>query len=250
MAQRAEEESSPTTSIEPHLDDVLLGRRANAFNHPGNQRYRHLITQNLLKYAQCKTRLDKGILTEQVTKEILDGGRVKFLRLQELSGKKKRRKGDEDIWTEIPYRTVHGKVAHALRDGVTKMTFPTNDNSIVEEKNTAPRTNYLNEPCRVRPNISIRPNICIQPNISLLQAQMKRDTFHESIAMKTRLEAPRNSVHSSQLFSLASKMKALEDEFTAKKTLLILKQQQELRAKQNNETLLLLSAISKTNSII
>eukprot|EP00547_Thalassionema_nitzschioides_P011422 CAMPEP_0194257886 /NCGR_PEP_ID=MMETSP0158-20130606/40073_1 /TAXON_ID=33649 /ORGANISM="Thalassionema nitzschioides, Strain L26-B" /LENGTH=205 /DNA_ID=CAMNT_0038997071 /DNA_START=216 /DNA_END=830 /DNA_ORIENTATION=+ len=152
MAQRTvlDEGSASTTSIEPHPDDVLLGRKANAFNHPGNQRYRHLITQNLRKYSKCKTRLNKGILTEQVTSEIVDGGRVKFLRLQESCKKKK--EGGE-IWKEVPYRTIQGKVAHALRDGVTKMTFPTDCDSSTAEKNTVPRINYCNEPCRVQQNL-------------------------------------------------------------------------------------------------
>mmetsp|Transcript_4200 Transcript_4200/g.6550 ORF Transcript_4200/g.6550 Transcript_4200/m.6550 type:complete len:87 (-) Transcript_4200:173-433(-) len=72
------------SSFEPHPDGILLGRKANASIHPGNQRHRHLISQNLRQYAKCESRLDKGIVTEQVTKDILDGGRVK-----------------EDIWKEL-----------------------------------------------------------------------------------------------------------------------------------------------------
>eukprot|EP00546_Thalassionema_frauenfeldii_P021493 CAMPEP_0178896004 /NCGR_PEP_ID=MMETSP0786-20121207/905_1 /TAXON_ID=186022 /ORGANISM="Thalassionema frauenfeldii, Strain CCMP 1798" /LENGTH=207 /DNA_ID=CAMNT_0020566305 /DNA_START=381 /DNA_END=1007 /DNA_ORIENTATION=- len=196
------------SSFEPHPDDILLGRKANAFNHPGNQRYRHLITQNLRQYAKCKSRLDKGIVTEQVTKEILDGGRVKFLRLCEK----------EEIWKEVAYRTIQGKVAHALRDGVTKMSpFPDDD---TEEKSPGKSSDACNGP-ELR-NLSS----------TILQAELRRRENLVLDAFLQKASKPRQL--SSEMFTLATRLRAVE-ELTAKNAYLeVWKRQQEMRVRHNN----------------
>lgn len=102
-----------TMNQEPSKDDVLLGRAANVFHHPGNRRYRHIIALNLRRYKEAKTRLDKMVLIRQVTEQVLDGGRVRFLRRDGKSGE----------WSEVPFRTAQDKVSHALRDGINKPIF-------------------------------------------------------------------------------------------------------------------------------
>jgi len=91
---------------QPGANDVLLGRASRIYNHPGNLRYRCFINSNQNKYHACKTRLDKMIFIRNMTKEILDDGRVKFWKNDKKRG----------TWKEVDFRTVQDKVSHALRD--------------------------------------------------------------------------------------------------------------------------------------
>lgn len=98
--------------IVPNPDDVLLGRTANVFHHRGNQRYRHLIMLSLPKFKKLESKSMKAVFKQQLTGEILDGGRVRFLR-RDKKGK----------WRSIPRAAVVEKVSHALRDGIAKSSF-------------------------------------------------------------------------------------------------------------------------------
>lgn len=51
------------------------------------------------------------IFIRQITKDILDDGRVKFWKIDKKSGK----------WKEVDFRTVQDKVSHALRDSKSTM---------------------------------------------------------------------------------------------------------------------------------
>lgn len=90
----------------PGPNDVLLGRASHIYNHPGNIRYRVIINSNQKKYHACKTRLDKMIFIRNLTKEMLDDGRVKFWRLNKKNGE----------WKSVDFRTCQDKISHALRD--------------------------------------------------------------------------------------------------------------------------------------
>jgi len=98
-------------SAQPSANDVLLGRASHIYNHPGNIRYRCVISSNHKKYHACKTRLDKMIFIRQITKDILNDGAVKFWRIDKKSGN----------WEEVDFRTVQDKVSHALRDSKSTM---------------------------------------------------------------------------------------------------------------------------------
>lgn len=100
--------------IVPHEDDVLLGRAADIFHHPGNARYRHMITMNLHEFQQCQDKIDKLKFIKEITLQILDNGRVRFLK-----------KIEKYEWKEVSFRMAFTKVSHALRDGVKKTAFPT-----------------------------------------------------------------------------------------------------------------------------
>ncbi|KAI2501944.1 hypothetical protein MHU86_12497 [Fragilaria crotonensis] len=107
------ESAATSASLQPTRNDVLLGRAATVFHHPGNCRYREIIAINLRRYKEAKTRLDKMVLIRQITEQILDDGRVRFLRHDNRS----------DTWTEVPFRLIQDKVSHALRDGLNKSIF-------------------------------------------------------------------------------------------------------------------------------
>merc|ERR1740124_1362827 len=101
-----------SNKVEPTSKDVLLGRAANVFHHPGNHRYRRLINLNLKRYMSCKTRLDKMILIRSLTETVLDDGKVRFLRCSK-----------EGEWEETPFKIAIDKVSHALRDGINKPIY-------------------------------------------------------------------------------------------------------------------------------
>jgi hypothetical protein len=107
------ESAATSVALQPTRNDVLLGRAAAVFHHPGNCRYREIIAINLRRYKEAKTRLDKMVLIRQVTEQILDDGRVRFLRHDLRT----------DAWSEVPFRHVQDKVSHALRDGLNKSIF-------------------------------------------------------------------------------------------------------------------------------
>ena len=107
------ESAAAASDVEPSENDIILGRVATVFHHPGNRRYREIIALNLRLYTEATNRLDKMLLIRQITDQILDGGKVKFLRKDHKSGR----------WTELPLRLAQDKISHALRDGVNKSIF-------------------------------------------------------------------------------------------------------------------------------
>lgn len=90
--------------------DVLSGRGKGAQLHPGNVKYRELVSANKLRYSQCvksgeKTKLAKAIVAE--VRE--DGGR--FLELEERTG----------VYNDIGDKRAIEKTSQALREGQTKI---------------------------------------------------------------------------------------------------------------------------------
>jgi hypothetical protein len=67
---------------------------------------------NVPLYKRAESKLDKMILIKHVTEQVIDHGRVRFLRQQ--SGK------NDDVWVGVSFRTAQDKVSHALRDGISK----------------------------------------------------------------------------------------------------------------------------------
>ena len=63
---------------------------------------------NIPLYKRAASKLDKMILIRKVTEQVMDCGRVRFLRLA------------QKIWKEVSFRTAQDKVSHALRDGISK----------------------------------------------------------------------------------------------------------------------------------
>lgn len=64
---------------------------------------------NIPLYKRAASKLDKMILIRKVTEQVMDCGRVRFLRLAQ-----------KKIWKEVSFRTAQDKVSHALRDGISK----------------------------------------------------------------------------------------------------------------------------------
>jgi hypothetical protein len=68
---------------------------------------------NIPLYKRAATKLDKMILIKQVTEQVMDHGRVRFLRQD----------GKSQHWKPVAFRIAQDKVSHALRDGISKPLF-------------------------------------------------------------------------------------------------------------------------------
>jgi hypothetical protein len=84
--------------------DVLVGRHRLAFNHPGNKRFRVIVSKHLARYHQQPDRKDRSRLIAEIVETVEQAGGCFFKatkpgQLVEISEKEKR-----------------NKVGHALRD--------------------------------------------------------------------------------------------------------------------------------------
>jgi hypothetical protein len=68
---------------------------------------------NIPLYKRAATKLDKMILIKQVTEQVMDEGKVRFLRQD----------GKTPHWRPVAFRIAQDKVSHALRDGISKPLF-------------------------------------------------------------------------------------------------------------------------------
>lgn len=127
--------------LEPRPKDVLLGRTSEVFKHPGNCRYRHLITAHLRSYIECNDRLDKMNLIKSVAQKVLDNGSVRVLR-----------RDKNNKWKECSFRAVYDKVSHALRDGIERTSFPWTRQTSIDSAEASTTTKM-----RPSPSQSIRP---------------------------------------------------------------------------------------------
>lgn len=90
--------------------DVLCGRGKTSFNHPGNKRFRDLITSSIPEYNKSDSRLAKSLVVHRICETIKDSG-GRFLKAAGGSGK----------WQKLDDRACREKVGHAIRDAATTM---------------------------------------------------------------------------------------------------------------------------------
>ena len=90
--------------------DVLCGRGAVCYKHPGNRRFRQVICHHVHRYMKSKNRLEKSDHVVEILAEIRAGG-GQFLKKQGKSG-----------WCEIGDKLAREKIGHALRDAQAERT--------------------------------------------------------------------------------------------------------------------------------
>ncbi|CAB9507082.1 expressed unknown protein [Seminavis robusta] len=89
-------------------NDVLCGRGKISFNHSGNRRFRHIISQSIDEYRQATSKWEKSLVAARLVSVIhASGGR--FL---------KQKKDNEDEWYELSASESKSKVSHAIRDAI------------------------------------------------------------------------------------------------------------------------------------
>lgn len=94
----------------PSEYDVVCGKGRLAFNHPGNQRFRQTIKDNLERYSEAESKLHKSAIVDEIVvlvrKESVKGGFVRQ---------------DGDAWYEIGDHHAREKVGHGFREALIKM---------------------------------------------------------------------------------------------------------------------------------
>jgi len=92
--------------------DVVCAKGREAFNHPGNQRFRITIANHLQRYSQAKSKLQKSSLVDEIVdmvrKESGDVGG--FVRQDTRTG----------LWYEIGDHHAREKVGHGFREALIK----------------------------------------------------------------------------------------------------------------------------------
>ena len=85
--------------------DVLLGRGAGCWNHPGNRKFRGVVHKHLSSYDNAKLRVEKTHIVSVILDEVrANGGR--FLKRNQLTEK----------WRVVDQRVANEKIGHAIRD--------------------------------------------------------------------------------------------------------------------------------------
>jgi len=84
--------------------DVYCGRDKRTHAHPGNKRFRELITSHRESYQTATLRENKTKITSDII-ETVHGYGGRFLKLDEEAGQ----------WFEVDSAYTHDKVSHALR---------------------------------------------------------------------------------------------------------------------------------------
>jgi hypothetical protein len=95
--------------FEPGPNDVICKRGKDAWNHKGNQWFRHLVEANVENYLKCRSRSDKSLLVLRIVDTIRQaspqGGFVKQIEQDGVLA-----------WCEVGDEIARDKVGHALRD--------------------------------------------------------------------------------------------------------------------------------------
>jgi hypothetical protein len=103
MTHAGQPNANPFYRIEEF--DVLCGRDKNAFNNPGNRRFRRLVSDALERYLKASTRKEKSMVIRSVVETVRrQGGR--FLQVDRSTKR----------YIELDDKQSHEKTGHALRD--------------------------------------------------------------------------------------------------------------------------------------
>jgi hypothetical protein len=98
--------------VEPHDNDVLCGRGGDINIHPGNIKFRKLVSTNKLVYLTCRFKREKRLIAERIVNDIKSQtppGR--FITKDKING----------YWFEISDEKARDKTSQALREGAPKI---------------------------------------------------------------------------------------------------------------------------------
>jgi hypothetical protein len=98
--------------VEPHDNDVLCGRGGDINIHPGNMKFRKLVSTNKLVYLTCRFKREKRLIAERIVHEIQKQNPPgRFLTKDKINGH----------WFEISDEKARDKTSQALREGAPKI---------------------------------------------------------------------------------------------------------------------------------
>lgn len=120
--------------VEPHDNDVLCGRGGDINIHPGNMKFRKLVTTNKRVYLTSRFKREKRIIAERILKDI---------KRQSPSGRFLTRSVKDGPWLEITDVKARDKVSQALREGAPKLRQQFYEE---DQANESPRMNNQDHP--------------------------------------------------------------------------------------------------------
>lgn len=99
---------APSNDLNVNGNDVLCGRGKTSFNHVGNRRFRHIISESIEDYNNAGSRKAKSAVVKRVHDVIrATGGR--FLKMD----------ATQRAWVELAQQRSLEKVSHAIRDATS-----------------------------------------------------------------------------------------------------------------------------------
>jgi len=117
-------------SIVIRPEDVLCGRGKLSFNHSGNRRFRHVVSQAMDEYKAASSKWEKSLVAAKLVAMIQNSG-GRFL---------KQRKNNDDQWYELSPSECKSKASHAIRDAIaaTKQSGGMSNSSISSSSSRRP----------------------------------------------------------------------------------------------------------------
>ena len=112
---------------EPHDNDILCGRGGDINIHPGNIKFRKLVTTNKRVYLTSRFKREKRLIAERIVKDI---------KRQSPPGRFLTRNVKDGPWREITDVKARDKTSQALREGAPKIRQQLYDE---HQANTPPR---------------------------------------------------------------------------------------------------------------
>jgi hypothetical protein len=100
------------SNFAPSVADVMCGKGKACYNHSGNQAFRFLVETNLPRYISATTRIEKGLIVNEIAQVICSNARNGggFIRLDHDTG----------LWFEVGHEAAKQKVAQTIREMAMK----------------------------------------------------------------------------------------------------------------------------------
>ncbi|KAI2493702.1 hypothetical protein MHU86_20846 [Fragilaria crotonensis] len=89
----------------PSETDVLLGRGAGCWNHPGNRKFRDIVHKHLCSYDNAKLRVEKTHIVSVIL-DLVHANNGRFLKKDHVTKK----------WYVVDRQVANEKIGHAIRD--------------------------------------------------------------------------------------------------------------------------------------
>jgi len=98
------------SDFSPTIHDVVCARGKEAYMHPGNKRYRDIISKNLKNYVAAKNKNEKSLTVLKIVEEVRNNAPAGFIRFCNI----------EHLWYEIGDDGSREKVGQTIRETLTQ----------------------------------------------------------------------------------------------------------------------------------
>ena len=155
--------------MEPHVNDVLMGRGASIYNHRGNINFRNIVLEYKSEYVGALNNYGKDLILKEVYR------RVKLL---SPPGRFLRHDNKNKVWVEMDEKEAKPKISQALRE---KRSEP-------KRKQWEDAAEHVQNVAKV--STSMRPEIEISSNDSNdgNQAHASYSKMHENASNESSID--------------------------------------------------------------